>query len=729
MVDMKSGTEASSNPEIDPMDMESNTPVKEAHSEAPKLSKPVLPFNYEVLPTQTSFRLLDLEANLSIDPHTELTCSLCTYELRDAPSFRALSYTWGPPYQNAMTGEIDDDPNIARHISCSALNIPITYNLFGALWTLREAKITGWLWVDALCINQEDLKERESQVSLMGQIYSSATEVIVWLGPPRFGLDDFVWATTEFLTALSTVGKKLQASGESPASLYKTSNLGDPSFHRTLGIEHPVPRLIRLAQFCASCRWFSRAWIIQEFLLARHVRAFSGHVELSLSRLGELAWILRSTGWGPMISQLIAQHNNLKRFHWLEEPLRWHAVTNTSRPRVEDIIRNGMADDETAFHWLWITLSLSRVAKCQDRRDHIYSILGLAGRCFVNNPITHYIKPSYNISLEDLLTLVAIRLSEHSRYIDVILSDVDSCSENAHLLKLPSWVPNYCSPSPAWQPLIGFGGGTAFDAALCLSFGRSERSLSMTTMTCSGAVFGTMQEVHKFKTAKTCGVRSLLEFCLSMPQEANGRRRLEIFWRTMIADTTSEGHRPAPPSSEKGFLAHTKVLFTQWVLESTDSDKEIDPDAAFEGLHSILDKLGFSDAPDEQLTMKDMRDHYERLKLKQSLHGDEQKVVAGEISNALKMSFSYAHAEGRISQGRELFITEQGFLGLGPSNVRKGDQVWLLRDSRVPFVLRPVAETSSFTLVGECYIHGFMHGEMLDDQWGLEDKIQPVNIV
>jgi hypothetical protein len=484
-----------------------------------------------------------------------------------------------------------------------------------------------------------------------------------------------------------------------------------------------------LAQFCASCRWFSRAWVIQEFLLARHVRAFSGQVELSLSRLGELAWILRVTGWGPLISQAIARLTGREHFAWLEEPLRWHVVMNATRPRIETLLRSETANDEAAFEWFLSTLALSRIAGCQDKRDHIYSVLGIADRYFINKRITHYLTPSYNISLENLLILVAIKLFEHSRYIDSILSDVGACPEDSRSRKLPSWVPDYCSPLSNAQPLLGVGDGNAFDAALCLSAGRSERCLSMTTMTCSGALFDTVQQVSIFESTRTCGVRSLLEFCLSLPQQANGRRRLEVFWRTLIADITSEGLHPAPPSSEKGFLAHTKVLFSQWVLESVNSGQGIDPDEAFNELCSILNELGFSDAPGEQLTVKEMRAHYDLLKLQQSLEGEDRKAVEREVNNAVRAAFAYSHAEGRVSQGRTLFITQHGFLGHGPSTIRKGDQVWLLSDSRLPFVLRPSADTSSFTLVGECYVHDFMHGEMLDDCWGLKDKIRPVNIV
>jgi hypothetical protein len=123
-----------------------------------------------------------------------------------------------------------------------------------------------------------------------------------------------------------------------------------------------------------------------------------------------------------------------------------------------------------------------------------------------------------------------------------------------------------------------------------------------------------------------------------------------------------------------------------------------------------------------------MKDYYNQLKRQQHLRDEKEKAVAGDTNNAIKAAISYAHAEGRVSQGRELFITEQGFLGLGPSTVRKDDQVWLLSDSRVPFVLRPFAETASFTLVGECYIHGVMYGEMLVDPWKLKEKFRPVDI-
>jgi hypothetical protein len=81
---------------------------------------------------------------------------------------------------------------------CDGKRIDITQNLSDALTNIVAIGIDGWLWIDALCINQADFEERSSQVLLMGNIYSSASEVLIWLGLPRPGIEDLVWAITEF---------------------------------------------------------------------------------------------------------------------------------------------------------------------------------------------------------------------------------------------------------------------------------------------------------------------------------------------------------------------------------------------------------------------------------------------------------------------------------------------------------------------------------------------------
>ena len=87
--------------------------------------------------------------------------------------YEALSYTWGA----ASEGR-----SIVLNGSCT---LPITDNLFRALRRLRWPLKWRLLWVDAICINEEDVRERSAQIAIMREIYQRAKAVIVWLGEPR----------------------------------------------------------------------------------------------------------------------------------------------------------------------------------------------------------------------------------------------------------------------------------------------------------------------------------------------------------------------------------------------------------------------------------------------------------------------------------------------------------------------------------------------------------------
>ena len=97
------------------------------------------------------------------------------HHLRDRPGYEALSYTWGDPL-DTRTVMLKDQP------------FQVTKNLEAALRNLRHRLIHGTksndrvLWIDAICINQTDIQERNVQVRRMLDIYKSATRVVIWLG-------------------------------------------------------------------------------------------------------------------------------------------------------------------------------------------------------------------------------------------------------------------------------------------------------------------------------------------------------------------------------------------------------------------------------------------------------------------------------------------------------------------------------------------------------------------
>ena len=67
-------------------------------------------------------------------------------------------------------------------------------------------------------------------------------------------------------------------------------------------------------------------------------------------------------------------------------------------------------------------------------------------------------------------------------------------------------------------------------------------------------------------------------------------------------------------------------------------------------------------------------------------------------------------------------------MAMGPISTTPGDQVWFMYDSMVPFVLRARSEDTNFRLVGECYLHGFMHGEVLQEEHGWKERVGTVGI-
>lgn len=109
-------------------------------------------------------RLLKLHRNKE---NSIVSCSLKKVSLLNPGSYSFI-YCWG-------------DPDIRKPILASRRTIHVTVNLEAALRQLKDKHITR-IWVDAVCINQDDRQERSIQVRNMKQIYSKAERVIAWLG-------------------------------------------------------------------------------------------------------------------------------------------------------------------------------------------------------------------------------------------------------------------------------------------------------------------------------------------------------------------------------------------------------------------------------------------------------------------------------------------------------------------------------------------------------------------
>jgi hypothetical protein len=121
-----------------------------------------------------AIRLLQLMPHTNASTETtKLQCELFEYSLQDLGRrthlYEALSYTWGGDAKPCS-------------VTIGEQNLNVTPNLYAALLRLQDRSLKRIIWIDAICIDQENREERGQQVQLMAMIYSKAHRVLVWLG-------------------------------------------------------------------------------------------------------------------------------------------------------------------------------------------------------------------------------------------------------------------------------------------------------------------------------------------------------------------------------------------------------------------------------------------------------------------------------------------------------------------------------------------------------------------
>jgi hypothetical protein len=125
--------------------------------------------SFPLPPSSKYIRLLEVQPDVCLEGSGPIKVNLHIADLEERPSFSALSYVWGS----------DVKP---RTITCGAFAVTVTENCHSALQSLRKRLGRFTIWVDAICINQDDDGEKAQQILLMERIYSGAEIVYAWLG-------------------------------------------------------------------------------------------------------------------------------------------------------------------------------------------------------------------------------------------------------------------------------------------------------------------------------------------------------------------------------------------------------------------------------------------------------------------------------------------------------------------------------------------------------------------
>lgn len=196
------------------------------------------------------------------DDEGPVQTSLQHISLLNPTDYETISYVWGDATQRASL--LVDGKVLEVHATAEK-----------AIRRVRQASSHRVIWIDGVCINQADLDERNQQVAIMGDVYSSTKRNIVWLGdsdnstPAAMGLIDLFWRdlllATDGLTRFREVTSKIES------RRYSDEN------------EHCAYELKPLVAFFSNT-WFERLWCVQEVALAPTNTLFCGRFEVSLLR-------------------------------------------------------------------------------------------------------------------------------------------------------------------------------------------------------------------------------------------------------------------------------------------------------------------------------------------------------------------------------------------------------------------------------------------------------------
>lgn len=138
--------------------------------QSPTTPMPSTSFSHQPLsPESDCTRFIEIETAQSDDE--PVSCRLVEIAFGDRPRFHAVSYMWG-----------DGASDNQHTILVNGLDFRVGRNLWDALRHLRHEYRDTRFWIDGICIDQNNLAERNQQVRMMGQIYFRARTVIVWLG-------------------------------------------------------------------------------------------------------------------------------------------------------------------------------------------------------------------------------------------------------------------------------------------------------------------------------------------------------------------------------------------------------------------------------------------------------------------------------------------------------------------------------------------------------------------
>ncbi|KAK4457280.1 heterokaryon incompatibility protein-domain-containing protein [Cladorrhinum samala] len=661
-------------------------------------------YTYAPLPSD-HIRLLNLHP--SPDPSAPLQGDLLTLPLFPSPSaqaapFSALSYVWGPTLPS---------PSSNQNLTTPTGVIRLTPSLFSFLNRLRDTSSESLLlWADAICINQLDPYEKEAQVSLMADIYRSATQVLADLGEETDGTAVALAAIAEYTRAGVRRGITAKGFGKllSPQDTARFLDLPLPAEddveteEETNRAMNPSAEVTEAVIRFFERPWFTRVWVVQEFVLARAVQMFVGKTKVSWQQLlgsgilfngmpmlvqESVSFTMREI-WGMMSFLCMAYIRRIRTLNSTEDGREFVShLASLSDGRLLQFYQDpGLA---SLLHYL-------RMCRATLGRDRYFALLRLASD--VTDEDWAELRPDY-ISTDDAIV---------RRYARVLIRKKGAAEmfmraglwrgTNTSNPELPSWFEDATHEYD--QAIMDL----TVEESIHKAAGDSE------------FVVGTDAEIPDVIWVKGHRLDTLREVCpaYALPKENTSSTMLEELQQVLFgyvrkavetllkfSEDENEPLRPGPYLTGEE-LADAAAL-TVCAYRGVDA---LSREALFKGFWFMcLAVMGLG---------ADWNNHQGSFRYQWS---DEME---GEIGDSIEY---YCNELGVVVNGNLLpAVTDKGYFASGPGAC-EGDEVWIIQGCRIPILLRPNNEPEyggRYRLVGTCYVHGVMSGEALqhpDFEW------------
>ncbi|KAJ3454430.1 hypothetical protein MRS44_018324 [Fusarium solani] len=446
-------------------------------------------------------RILHLLPGNRRDP---VHCVLHTAFLDDEPSYEALSYAWG-------------DPLDRRPIMLNGKTTGVTLNLYNAFRRLRRRRYERRLWVDALCINQDDDTEKSHQVNLMRDIYSNTTMAILWLGDYSDSPDPLP-APQNPSSVTNHIPRQIAVAAfafiKSMATNGHYDRYHDDSDHKASGHDlasNGVGALSCLLQLS----WWHRVWTVQEAVLPENATIVCGTIQLALSEL------------------VLAYENSLQ--HHFERCCGPPHILDNFWNQIHGLNIAKNCDKEA--YLVALSLNVFRLRNASDPRDRVYAFLGLGSA----------VQADYSLSHEEAFKLSVRSLIKESGGLVPLLRTAESCRSP----DLPTWVPDWCAEFDQDHYDDELGWLYAYD--YYAAAGRTEATPrdppSNMVLDLQGLILDQITEVGDILDTADSMMEVVAEWqditkhpCQRYPYGGNYK---EASWRTLMCDLiwpTSEGH-------------------------------------------------------------------------------------------------------------------------------------------------------------------------------------------